>query len=119
PAAKASGRDLVVWDTSSVPPGCYLIRLVATDSDGNRFEDLVQVFKSPPGIRRLNEERDILFATTSGRRVAWAEFDASIVPATYRVVVLDLDSQKRTVVATTGADPSPVALSDRYVAYLD
>ena len=32
---------LVIVTTSSVPPGCYLIRLVATDSDGNRFEDTV------------------------------------------------------------------------------
>jgi subtilisin family serine protease len=51
PAARAGGRDLAVWDTSSVPQGCYLIRLVATDTDGNRFEDLVQVYKAPPGVR--------------------------------------------------------------------
>lgn len=118
-ATQSKSHDLAVWDTSSVPPGCYLIRLVVTDTDGNRFEDLVQVHKAPAGIHRLSDERDFWFATTSGDRVAWAERDTSADPASFRVVVLNLDSQKRTVVATTSADPSPIALSDRHVAYLD
>ena len=117
PAKKASGDDLAVWDTSSVPPGCYVVRLVATDSDGNRFEDLVQVYKESPGIHRPEEKGTIEYVTISRRRVAWIEVDESATPPVRRAVVLDLDTQKQAVRATGLAINTRIALSDRYLAY--
>jgi beta propeller repeat protein len=110
--------DIFSWDTSGLPPGCYALRLVATDFDGNRFEDMVQVTKSRPGIVRV-QEPSVADAVVSERYVAWAaeKSDALTGETTWDVVVLNRRTGERSVVRNVQTSPIPLAVSDRYLAY--
>ena len=118
PQVKGVNGELHSLDTSELPIGCYLIRLIAKDIDGNSFEDSVQVFKeSSQAITIPHDNLRQEGAVTSGRFVAWIESDPEDDELSFDVCVFNLDSQTKSVVASEVTKPSGLAVSDQFVAY--
>ena len=115
----ATEGTLATLDASALAEGPYLIRLVALDRDGRRFEDAVQVSKQTTVIERLTD--DALHQgepSVSGRYAAWTEddFNQPEPPAT-RLVLLDLRDRSRRDLPLPSGRPDAMALSDDHLAY--
>lgn len=116
--SEPQGECLAQWDTNDLPPGAYLLRLVAIDADGNRFEDAAQVTKSRSGITRVEPSVDLKEFAIGGRRLAWTQFEsAEKDSAVCNVEVLDLKTGEQQRIATTDYGYE-LAVNSDYLAFM-
>ena len=118
--ARATEGVLQTWDVQAVKPGSYLLRVVATDLDGRKYEEAVRVCRQDAGIVELTQDAPQQYSViASETQYVWVE-QAPGTDQPYRLVALDAATGRRTLVATIPSDSvqlSAVAASGDRVAY--
>lgn len=118
PPARAPGRGVLHrWNVSELKPGTYLLRLEATDKNGRRYVDAVQLFRDGHPRTELTPGAGThTTAAVFGNRACFVRSAGDPVRTT--LIVRDLTSNEDRTVPTPGAeDIGNVAIDGRSVFY--
>jgi hypothetical protein len=114
PVSCSTEGQVLEWDVCDLPVGAYLLRLVATNQDGQVYEDTVSVARENPAIVALvSSPVQPLGFCMSGKSAAWAQEWA----AGAQIVLLDIETKVTTVVAELKALPNVLAISNGSIVY--